>query len=80
MDSSTQKKVDIYVRLSEGGTEVFRPTQALDLGNGHFRLEATAGYYAEDETWELAPGSEFRGEFRSFDSGKFLVAMQATKS
>jgi hypothetical protein len=75
--SSIQKKVDIYVRLSGEGTDVFRPTHALDLGNGFFRLEATSDYDPEDEIWEFVPGSDVRGEFRSFESGQFLVAMSA---
>jgi hypothetical protein len=77
MDSSIQKKVDIYVRLISEGTEVFRPTKSLDLGNGIFKLEATIDYDPEEEIWEFVPGSEVKGEFRPFESGQFLVAMSA---
>jgi hypothetical protein len=76
MDSATNKKVEIYVRLLEEGTEVSRPTQALDLGNGLFRLEATVDYDPESEMWEFVPGSEVRGEMRSSESGSYLFAVK----
>jgi len=79
MDNSMQEKVSIYVRLLKEGTEVFRPTQALDLGNGIYRLEATPGYDPEDEICEFVPGSDVRGEVRSFESGQRLVAMRASR-
>jgi hypothetical protein len=75
-----QEKVCIYVRLLGEGTEVFRPTQALDLGDGIHRLEAAPGYDPEDEIWEFVPGSEVRAEVRSFESGQHLVAMQASRT
>jgi len=49
-------KVKIYVRLIDEGTEVSRPTEALDLGNGLLELLATPDYDSEDETWEFSPG------------------------
>jgi hypothetical protein len=76
MDSSTEKKVAIYVRLLEEGTEVSRPTKALVLGNGLFRIEATEDYDPQSETWEFVPGSEVRGEIRSSDLGKHLIAVR----
>jgi hypothetical protein len=57
MDSATKRRVEIYVRLLEEGTDVSRLTQALDLGCGLFRLEATTNYDPEAETWEFVPGS-----------------------
>jgi hypothetical protein len=75
-DSATRLKVEIYVRLLEEGTDVSRPTQALDLGNGLFKLEATWDYDPEAETWEFVPGSEVSGEVRSSESGQFLLAVK----
>lgn len=77
MDSATREKIEIYVRLLEEGTDVFRPTYALDLGNGLFRLEATRDYDPEKETWEFTPGSNVRGEFRQSESGRFLIAVRS---
>ena len=42
-------KVKIYVRLIDEGTEVSRPTEALDLGNGLLELLATPDYDSEDD-------------------------------
>jgi hypothetical protein len=75
MDSNTKNKVKIYVRLLGEGTDVSRPTQALDLGDGLFRLEATPDYDPESESWEFVPGSEVRGEVRASDLGPYLLAM-----
>jgi len=74
MDSATKKMVEIHVRLLEEGTEVARPTHALDLGNGLFKLEATIDYDPDTEVWEFLPGSIVRGEIRSSDSGQYLMA------
>jgi hypothetical protein len=79
MDVHIQNSVEIYVRLLGEGTEVFRPTQAMELDNGLFRLEAAADYDPEDEFWEFLPGSDVRGEIQPLDSGLHLVALSATK-
>lgn len=76
MDSNTDRRIDLYVQLLDEGTEVFRPTKALDLGNGLYRLEATSDYDPELETWEFVPGSEVRGEIRPFASGRHLIAVK----
>jgi len=43
----------VYVRLLNEGTAVFRPTEALELGGGLFKLVATSDYDPEDEQWEI---------------------------
>jgi len=74
-DSSTsEKKVRIYVRLLNEGTDVSRPTEALDLGNGLFKLLSTPDYNLESETWEFPPGSLVRCEKRSGATGSYLLA------
>lgn len=50
----------IYVRLLDEGTEVSRPTEALDLGANLFKILATQDYDSEDEKWEFPPGSIVR--------------------
>lgn len=60
MDSNTKKI--IYIRLLDEGTDVFRPTEVLDLGEGLFRVLPTADYDPEDEKWEFPPGSIVRAE------------------
>lgn len=67
--------VEIYVRLLHEGTECLRPTQALDLGNGLFRVLPTSDYDPLDEVWEFPPDSIVRSEIRRSESGKFLLAV-----
>jgi hypothetical protein len=76
MDSNT-KKARIYVRLLDEGTEVSRPTEALDLGGGLFKILPTADYSADDESWEFPPGSTVRVEKVKNDSGEYLRAVKA---
>jgi hypothetical protein len=70
-------KVKIYVRLIDEGTEVSRPTEALDLGNGLLELLPTPDYDSEDEAWEFRPGSVVRCEKRHGSSGEYLLAVRA---
>ncbi len=75
MASNTSKdRVRVYVRLLDEGTDVSRPTDALDLGNGQFELLPTPDYDAENETWEFPPGSLVRCEKRSGAKGEYLLA------
>ena len=50
-------RVKVYVRLLDEGTKVSRLTEALDSGNGLFRILPCPGYDPEDESWEFPPGS-----------------------
>jgi hypothetical protein len=73
-DSNT-RRVIIFVRLLNEGTEVSRPTEAVDFGNGLLKLLPTPDYDPEDETWEFPPGSIVRGEKRDVGSGERLFAV-----
>jgi len=74
MDSAT-RTVNICVRLLDEGTDVARPTRALDLGNSLYKLLSTPDYDVEVETWEFPPGSIVRAERRKDDSGDYLLAV-----
>jgi hypothetical protein len=37
------------------GTEVSRPTDVIDLGNGLFKILAPENYDPDDEAWEFPP-------------------------
>ncbi len=76
MESVTQKTVKIYVDLSEEGSPTMRPTQAIDLGNGLYKLLPTPNYDPEDEVWEFLPGSVVRGETRKDTRGEYLYAVK----
>jgi hypothetical protein len=69
-------KVQVYVRLLNEGTEVFRPTQAVEIGKGLFELMATPHYDSEDEAWEFLPGAIVRIEMRHGASGSFPLAVE----
>jgi hypothetical protein len=75
MDSSTNK-IKLFVRLLDEGTEVSRPTEALELGNGLFRILPVANYDSQDEVWEFPPGSIVRCERRESDSGEYILAVK----
>ncbi len=61
----------IYVRLLDEGTEVFRPAEAEPLPDGCFKLLPTEGYDPEDEKWEFPPGSIVRAHQQKRD-GEFI--------
>jgi hypothetical protein len=72
-DSDTER-VKVFVRLLSEGTEVSRPTEAISLGNGVFKILSTPDYDPEDEVWEFPPGSTVRGEIRHDENGEYLLA------
>jgi hypothetical protein len=67
--------VEIYIRLLDEGTECSRPTQALDLGNGLFKVLATSSYDPADEVWEFPPDSIVRSAIRQSEGKKVLMAV-----
>lgn len=67
--------VEIYIRLLDEGTECSRPTQALDLGNGMFKVLLTSNYDPSDEVWEFPPDSIVRSEVRRPEGKEFLLAV-----
>jgi hypothetical protein len=46
----------VYVRLLDEGTIVFRPVPAMLLGSDMVKLLAPNDYDPEDENWEFKPG------------------------
>ncbi len=51
---------ELHVLLLNEQVEAWRPTPALDLGNGLFELMVPLDYNAEDEIWEFPPTSVVR--------------------
>lgn len=54
---NTEKTVKIYIQLLEEGTPTARPTQAIPLSNGLYKMLPTPNYNPESEIWEFLPGS-----------------------
>lgn len=67
--------VEIYIRLVDEGTECSRPTQALDLGNGLFKVLPTPNYNPADEALEFPPGSIVRSAIRLSEGKESLLAV-----
>lgn len=76
-DSNT-RRVKIFVRLMNEGTEVSRPTDAIELENGLFQIMLPKNYDPEYEVWEFPPGSTVRCERRRDESGDYLIAVAST--
>ncbi len=75
--ASEPNTAEVYVQLLNEGTVIFRPTRALDLGDGIFRLLPTPDYDPEDEEWEFLPGTSVRCGKRTDASGdEYLIAIQ----
>jgi hypothetical protein len=68
--------IEIFVALLGEGTDVWRPTQALVIGEGLVKILATPDYDPEDENWEFPPGSVARYEKRRGEAGEYLVAVK----
>ncbi len=75
----SETEVEVYVPLLEEGTPTSRGTQAVDLGNGHYRLLSTSNYDPEDEIWKFLPGSVVRCEERMFEGKVYLIAVANVK-
>jgi hypothetical protein len=54
---SDGSRVKIFVYLLEEGTDAWRPTEAVSIGDGSFKILPTPDYDPEDEVWEFPPGS-----------------------
>ena len=75
-NNRTENTRKIYIYLPDEVVDTWRPTQAIDLGNGLFRILATEDYDPEDEIWEFPPGSVAKGEEKELYEGRFLVAVK----
>ena len=73
LDTNTER-TKIFVRLLGEGTEVSRPTEALVLGDGLFKILPIPNYDPEDEVWEFPPGSVVRCKTLRDHSGEYLLA------
>jgi len=67
--------VEIHIRLLDEGTECSRPTQALDLGNGLFKVLPTSNYDPGDEVWEFPPDSIVRSTIQRSEGKEFLLVV-----
>jgi len=66
----------VYVRLTDEGNSA-RPTSALDLSNGAYKLLPTPDYNPENEMWEFPPDSVVHVEKKTGINGEYLLAVKA---
>ena len=67
----------VYIRLLDEGSEAARSAEAVDLGNGLFRILSPPDYAPDDEHWEFPPGSIVRCEPKNFEGMEYLLAVRA---
>ena len=66
----------IHIRLLDEGTDVFRPTEVLILGDELYRVLPTPDYDPEDEIWEFPPGSIIRAKKHRGSAGdEYMIAV-----
>ncbi len=70
------KRVTVYVELLEEGSPTIRPTEAIDNGNGLYKLLPTSGYNPEDEKWKFLPETLVRCEKREGFHGEYLHVVE----
>jgi hypothetical protein len=60
---------EVFVRLLNEGTDVWRPTNGEVVTPSTVRLSATPDYDSDDEQWEFLPGTVVECEQRMFQGG-----------
>ena len=81
MSADQDLGTEVYVKLLDEGTDVWRPVPAERQSDGSFRLRQPRSYDPETETWEFPPNTRVKCERRTFSDGKkALVAVAEAKS
>ena len=75
MVTNEEGQIEIHVRLLNEGTEVARPTKAVRLPNGLFKLLPTPGFDSNNEHWEFPPGSIVAVQSQIWSSGEVMLAI-----
>lgn len=65
---------EIYVKLLNEGTEVYRPVLAKRINESVYFIPDTAIHDVDDETWEYPPGSRVQVTQRLLSGELKLVA------
>jgi hypothetical protein len=63
----------IFIALLDEGTDVWRPVEAIRVGNGVYEIPADISIPA-DEHWPFSPGQVVACEARKFADGTFGLA------
>jgi hypothetical protein len=65
----------IYIYLRNENVDVWRPVNAIPLGNNIFRIPEET-IVPEDEDWEFTPGQTVRCRDQNLSEGQVLVAFE----
>jgi hypothetical protein len=77
MHLSHDRFQEIHVRLLNEAVEVWRPTEAVDIGSGLFQLFPTLDFDPTDESWEFLPGATVATDSTMTYEGTALVPVFA---
>jgi len=66
----------IHVYLLNEGTDVWRPVDAVPMGDGIYRIPRNA-QIPEDEDWQFLPGTTVRCTLKKLSGGERLTAVEA---
>lgn len=69
--------VTVYVELLNEGSSMCRPTKAIDLGDGTYKILPTDDYDDADEEWAFLPGTVVRCVMLSDDRESYLQAYES---
>jgi len=80
MSADQGSGTEVYVKLLDEGTDVWRPVPAGKQPDGSYRLGRPESYDPDTETWEFPPDTRVKCEERPFSDGKkALVAVAKAK-
>jgi hypothetical protein len=73
---SAKTKQTIYIALLDEGVEVWRPVEAIEVGNGVYRI-VSENQAPDDERWEFTTEELVRCVPKSFSDGStYFVAVE----
>ena len=68
--------MNIYVKLLNEGTEVYRSVPAVEISTNTFKIGGYEMYNREDEEWEFPPGSIVRVQEKNSGNNNILIAVE----
>jgi hypothetical protein len=71
---------EIFVRLLNEGTDVWRPTTGRRVDNMVFEVLPTPEYEYQDEDWEFVPGTIVECEEQQRGEDRIVVAVRQVAS
>lgn len=70
---------NIFIRLMDEGTDVFRPVFATKISDNVYEIDQSNSYDQEDEVWEFSPGTIVKVESGFLSGQAELVAIETAQ-